>query len=63
LVVTDDGRGIVDEERRRRLDEGHIGLYSQTVRVEAGGALTVVGSASGTTGTVVLPVEAKQPGG
>jgi two-component system NarL family sensor kinase len=58
LVVTDDGRGLVDEERRAGLGEGHVGLYSQAVRVEAaGGSMTVVGAPSGTTGTVMVPVK------
>jgi two-component system NarL family sensor kinase len=56
LVVADDGRGISDDERRRRLDEGHIGLYSQALRIEAaGGTLSVVGARAGTVATVDLP--------
>jgi signal transduction histidine kinase len=56
-VVADDGRGITDDERRRRLDEGHIGLYSQALRIEAaGGTLSVVGAPTGTTATVELPL-------
>lgn len=58
LVATDDRRGMVDEERRAGLGKGHIGLYSQALRVEAaGGSLTVVGTPSGTTGTVMVPVK------
>jgi two-component system NarL family sensor kinase len=57
LVVADDGRGMTNEARQGRLDEGHIGLHSQALRVEAaGGTLTVVGAASGTVATVVVPV-------
>jgi two-component system NarL family sensor kinase len=57
LVVGDDGHGLVEQVRRDRLDEGHIGLASQTLRVEAaGGTLTVEGNASGTVVTVVVPV-------
>ena len=58
LVVADDGRGVSEQARQQRLDDGHIGLHSQTLRVEAaGGTLTVVGEASGTVATVVVPVE------
>jgi two-component system NarL family sensor kinase len=59
LVVADDGRGIEAGERQHRLDEGHIGLYSQAVRIEAaGGTLSVVGAPTGTVATVELPVTA-----
>jgi two-component system NarL family sensor kinase len=58
LVVADDGRGMATEARQQRLDEGHIGLHSQALRVEAaGGTLTVVGAASGTVATVLVPVK------
>ena len=58
LAVADDGRGVSDQARQQRLDEGHIGLYSQTLRIEAaGGTLTVVGDASGTVATVVVPAQ------
>jgi two-component system NarL family sensor kinase len=57
LVVSDDGHGLVEQVRRRRLDEGHIGLASQTLRVEAaGGTLTIRGDASGTVVVVEVPV-------
>jgi two-component system NarL family sensor kinase len=62
LVVADDGLGVVDQVRRDRLDEGHIGLSSQMLRVEAaGGTLTVVGAATGTVVTVVVPVTLPPP--
>jgi two-component system NarL family sensor kinase len=57
LIVADDGRGVAGAERERRIGEGHIGLASQTLRVEAaGGTLAVDGDASGTVVTVVVPV-------
>ena len=57
LVVADDGHGLTETVRRERLEDGHIGLHSQTLRIEAaGGTLTVVGSPAGTVGTVVVPV-------
>ncbi len=57
LVVADDGHGIAEQVRQRRLEEGHIGLHSQTLRIDAaGGALTVVGDGSGTVATVVVPL-------
>jgi two-component system NarL family sensor kinase len=57
LVVSDDGHGLVEQVRRQRLDQGHIGLASQTLRVEAaGGTLSAGGDASGTVVTVVVPV-------
>ena len=58
LVVADDGRGMAKGARQQGLDEGHIGLHSQTLRVEAaGGSLTVAGEASGTVATVLVPVK------
>lgn len=56
LVVTDDGRGLIDGERHQRLEQGHIGLYTQTLRVQAaGGTIDIIGSPSGTTATVTIP--------
>ena len=58
LVVADDGRGMAKGARQQGLDEGHIGLHSQTLRVEAaGGSLTVAGEAAGTVATVLVPVK------
>lgn len=52
LVVADDGRGVADGDPRRGLDQGHVGLYSQRLRIEAaGGELTVASRRP--TGTVV----------
>jgi two-component system NarL family sensor kinase len=57
LVVSDDGHGLIEHVRRQRLDEGHIGLASQTLRIEAaGGTLTIAGDESGTVVTVIVPV-------
>jgi two-component system, NarL family, sensor kinase len=51
LTVTDDGRGIGAGELERRLGEGHIGVASRRVRLEAaGGRLTL--RAGQPTGTV-----------
>ncbi len=62
LIVTDDGQGLVELVRRQRLDEGHIGLASQTVRIEAaGGTLTVAGAPTGTVATVVVPMAVPAP--
>jgi two-component system, NarL family, sensor kinase len=48
LVVADDGRGFPLEELPARLAEGHIGLATQRVRVEAAGGSMAVTSAPGT---------------
>ncbi|HET7855560.1 MAG TPA: ATP-binding protein [Gaiellaceae bacterium] len=43
LVVQDDGRGFPPEHLARRLADGHVGLASQRVRIEAaGGTMNVV---------------------
>jgi len=58
LVVTDDGRGLIDDERQQRIEQGHIGLYTQTLRVQAaGGDIDIVGGPSGTTATVTVPLQ------
>ena len=42
LTVTDDGVGVATADVARRLGEGHIGLASHALRVEAaGGTLTL----------------------
>lgn len=58
LTVSDDGVGVAPADVARRLGEGHIGLASHALRLEAaGGALTVrPASAGGTVATVTLPV-------
>jgi two-component system NarL family sensor kinase len=58
LTVADDGRGIPDGAIDAALGEGHIGLASYRVRVEAaGGRLTISGARpSGTIARVELPV-------
>jgi two-component system, NarL family, sensor kinase len=56
LVVTDDGVGIEPGVLDRRLGEGHIGLASQRVRVEAaGGYLRLRAADPGTAVEVTLP--------
>ena len=47
LVVEDDGRGFPPERLSERLAEGHVGLASQRVRVEAAGGAMQVDSAPG----------------
>jgi two-component system NarL family sensor kinase len=47
LVVADDGRGFPLEELPARLAEGHIGLSTQRVRVEAAGGSMAVASSPG----------------
>jgi len=58
LAVSDDGVGVAHADVARRLGEGHIGLASHALRLEAaGGALTVrPAPARGTVATVTLPV-------
>ena len=60
LTVADDGVGTAGVDLGRRLGEGHIGLASHALRVEAaGGTLTVgPGAPSGTRATVELPLPA-----
>ena len=48
LVVEDDGRGFPPERLAERLAEGHVGLASQRVRIEAaGGTMQVVSTPGG----------------
>jgi two-component system NarL family sensor kinase len=58
LVVEDDGRGIADDALVESVERGHIGLHSQTLRVQAaGGDLTVAPARPrGTVVTVEVPV-------
>jgi two-component system NarL family sensor kinase len=44
LVVSDDGRGFPPERLAQRLADGHVGLASQRVRVEAAGGTMDVAS-------------------
>jgi two-component system NarL family sensor kinase len=57
LVVADDGVGLSEQAVEGGLGDGHIGLASHTVRVEAAGGRLIVtrGPASGTTVTVEVP--------
>jgi two-component system NarL family sensor kinase len=47
LVVEDDGRGFPPEQLAERLAEGHVGLASQRVRIEAAGGTMQMASARG----------------
>ncbi len=47
LAVEDDGHGFPPERLAERLAEGHVGLASQRVRVEAAGGSLRVDSAPG----------------
>lgn len=47
LVVEDDGRGFPPERLAERLAEGHVGIASQRVRIEAAGGQMEVDSAPG----------------
>ncbi|MEV7417080.1 ATP-binding protein [Streptomyces sp. NPDC089919] len=56
LEVSDDGRGIAPDEPRSKLLNGHIGLASMRIRIEAvGGAMAIVSGSGGTTVTITLP--------
>ncbi|MET0695460.1 MAG: ATP-binding protein [Propionibacteriaceae bacterium] len=52
LTVSDDGRGIAEGQLEQRLREGHIGLASRRIRLEAAGGRFDVRAAD-PTGTVV----------
>lgn len=54
LIVQDDGRGFPPEALAERLAEGHIGLATQRVRVEAAGGHMDVTSDLGTGTTVAI---------
>ena len=58
LTVTDDGVGVATTDVTHRLGEGHIGLASHALRVEAAGGALTLGPATGTgtVATVELPV-------
>jgi two-component system NarL family sensor kinase len=57
LVVADDGRGFAPERPSEALAEGHVGLASQRVRVEAvGGTMDVDSGPDGTRAEITLPV-------
>jgi two-component system NarL family sensor kinase len=47
LVVEDDGLGFPPERLAERLADGHVGLASQRVRIEAAGGSMIVDSAAG----------------
>jgi two-component system, NarL family, sensor kinase len=57
LTVADDGSGIADGVVEQRLAEGHLGVASQRVRVQAaGGRFSLRPGDPGTVAEVVLPV-------
>ena len=62
LTIADDGRGIADGAVDAALSEGHIGLASYRVRIEAaGGTLTITSARpSGTIARVELPVGSRR---
>lgn len=58
LTVADDGRGMSDVDLAARLSEGHLGLASRRIRIEAaGGSMTVHGAdPHGTVIEVSVPI-------
>ena len=58
LTVTDDGVGVATTDVTHRLGQGHIGLASHALRVEAAGGALTLGpvTGTGTVATVELPV-------
>lgn len=57
LTVEDDGRGFPPEQLAERLAEGHVGIASQRVRMEAAGGSMHIASrpGGGTRATIRLP--------
>ena len=47
LVVEDDGLGFPPERLGERLADGHVGLASQRIRIEASGGRMLVASVPG----------------
>jgi two-component system NarL family sensor kinase len=60
LVVADDGCGFALAELPERLAEGHVGLATQRVRVEAAGGMLVIASAPGAGTRVEVTVPDKE---
>ena len=56
LTVRDDGAGFAPERLTERLAEGHVGLASQRVRIEAAGGTMDVDSAPGRGTSVVIRI-------
>ena len=57
LVVADDGRGFSPDRPAEALADGHVGLASQRVRIEAvGGTLDVTSDGGGTRAEIRMPV-------
>ena len=58
LVVGDDGRGFPPDRPAEALAEGHVGLASQRVRIEAvGGTLDVASNGDGTRAEIRMPLQ------
>ncbi|MFE9560023.1 sensor histidine kinase [Streptomyces sp. NPDC006487] len=56
LEVRDDGRGIAPDEPRSKLLNGHIGLASLRIRIEAvRGTMAILSGSEGTTVVITLP--------
>ncbi|MER6076380.1 ATP-binding protein [Streptomyces sp. NPDC001817] len=56
LEVHDDGRGIAPDEPRSKLLNGHIGLASLRIRIEAvRGTMAITSGSEGTTVVITLP--------
>jgi two-component system NarL family sensor kinase len=62
LVVEDDGHGFPPERLAERLADGHVGLASQRVRVEAAGGHMDVASTPGTGTRVSISLPSAVPG-
>jgi two-component system NarL family sensor kinase len=57
LVVADDGRGFPSDRPAEALADGHVGLASQRVRIEAvGGTLDITSDGGGTRAEIRMPV-------
>jgi two-component system NarL family sensor kinase len=61
LTVEDDGRGIADGALAEALERGHIGLHSQTLRVQAAGGELTLAPARPRGTVVTVEVPAVQP--
>lgn len=62
LAVGDDGVGFTPGTAARRLSEGHIGVDSQRVKIEAAGGRFRVDSANAPTGSGATPAAGGRPG-
>ncbi|WP_395727923.1 ATP-binding protein [Nakamurella sp.] len=62
LTVSDDGVGFTPGTAARKLSEGHIGVDSQRVKVEAAGGRFQVGNSDAATGSPASPSSSRRPG-